>query len=369
MATFNFVGMLRPIKDKDNFKGFTTTNYESGWMTEKLRFNIIAGDNRHLVEINAGRWSDENKNIIYTSEKVAGNNKGKPIQVFWNERKDPEIIDKIVGWRIFTVDTDTYNHRQELEASGDVAALEVSKNKRRHFLAGTDFCEYANKLINSEKAKDWKFRVTGNINYTYSAKNDTYYATYEVTKIYRVDDDKEPSSEVTMDFYFTEGAMDSSDFNEVGKVPVIGYTTFYDNTTKKNWFCPVNLIVRENVDGWNDIFNEFEDKEVRKIGLVCQKIDGAQKVNIKLENLSDRVRRNIERGLITEADAIREAGGQMYGDNVRELRIVGFGKGYSEGSVTTIYTVENLMARPIEKTLAKPKMEDEENIFDEDDDL
>lgn len=361
MATFNFVGTLRAIKGNDNFKGFSTTNFNSGWMMERLRFNVIAGDNRHMVEINAGRWSDENKNTIYTFEKVEGNNKGKPIQVPWAKRNDPAIIDKVVGWRVYTVDTDTFSHRQELEESGDAAALEASKNKRKHFLAGTDFCEYVNKVVNSDKAKDWKFRVTGNINYTYSAKNDTYYATYEATKIYRVDDDKEPSSEVNMDFYFTEGAMDDSVFEETGKAPVIGYTMFYDNTTKKNWFCPIDLVIRNNVKGWNHIFNKFDDDEVRRIGLVCQKVDGAQKVDIKLEDLSDEVRENIEFGLITEADAIREAGGQMYGDNVRELRVIGLAKGYSKGSETTVYTVDDLMKRPMKE---EPKMD--ENIFDDD---
>lgn len=364
MATFNFVGTLRAIKDTENFKGFTKTVYDSKWMTEKLRFNVIAGDNRHLVEINAGRWQQEDKNTIYTFEKVEGNNKGKQIQIPWNKRNDPEMINKVVGWRIFTADTDTFNHRKELEESGDAAALEASNNKRKHFLAGTDFCEYVNKIVNSDKIKDWKFRVTGNINYTYSEKRGTYYSTYEVTKIYRVDDDKAPSSEINMDFYFAEGAMNSEAFEETGKAIVNGYTPFYDNTTKKNWFCPITLAVRDKVKGWENTFNKAADDEVKKIGLVCHKIDGAQRVDIRLEDLSDEVRENIEYGLITEEEAIRDAGGQMYGDRIQEIRIAGLGKGYSSGSEATMYTVEDLYKKPRIETVEE---DDDDDLFDDDD--
>ena len=101
---FNFVGYLRPVRDTESFKGFSKTDFKSGWVTERLRFNIIAGDNRHLVEINAGRWSQEDKNVIYTFEQVDGNNRGNPIRVPWNQRNNPEIIDKIVGFLYSRID-------------------------------------------------------------------------------------------------------------------------------------------------------------------------------------------------------------------------------------------------------------------------
>ena len=117
--TFSFVGSLRAVKDTDSFKGFTVTNYDSGWMNERLCFNVIAGDNRHRVEINAGRWKDENKNVIYGFTKGDANNKGEAIQVPWDKRNDPEMSEKMVGWKVFTVDTETYNHRKELEEAGE----------------------------------------------------------------------------------------------------------------------------------------------------------------------------------------------------------------------------------------------------------
>lgn len=364
MNTFSFVGYLKPIKDSETRKNFEIKTYDSGWISERLRFRVIAGDNAHFVEINAGRWDQESKNTIYGFTKKENDKKGKTVQIPWAKRNDPETIKSMAGWRIFTVDTDTFNHRKEIEESGDAAALEASNNKRKHFLAGTDFCEYVNKVVNSDKTKDWKFRVIGNIIYTYSEKKGMYYSTYEVTKIYRVDDDKTPSSEINMDFYFTEGAMNSDVFEETGKAIVNGYTPFYDNNTKKNWFCPITLAVRDKVKGWENTFSKATDEEVKKIGLVCHKIDGAQRVDIKLEDLSDEVRENIEYGLITEEEAIRDAGGQMYGDRIQEIRIAGLGKGYSSGPEATVLTVEDLYKKPRIETVEE---DDDDDLFDDDD--
>ena len=37
-----------------------------GWIMQKLRFNVVAGPNRHLVEINAGRWKKDTKSANLT---------------------------------------------------------------------------------------------------------------------------------------------------------------------------------------------------------------------------------------------------------------------------------------------------------------
>ena len=359
---FNFVGYLRPIKDTDDRKNFEVRHYDSGWMSERIRFRIVAGDNTHFVEANGGRWEQENKNIIYTYEKVEGNNKGNPVQIPWSKRNDPSVVDKIVGWRVLTVDTDTYRHRKGLEEAGDDAGLEASNKKRKHFIANTDFVEYVNKLVNSDKIADWKFRVTGNVNYSYSAKNDRYYSAYEVTKIYRVDDSTPVTSEVDVDFFFSAGAIDSSAFEETQKAIINGYTTFYDSSTKRNWFAPITLVARDKIKAWEKIFNKCEDESVRKIGLVCQNINGAQRQNIRLEDLDEETQENVALGLISEQDAIRDAGGQMFGDRVQELRIESLGRGYSKGSEETVYTVEDLTK--------KPMMEQDviEDLFSDDED-
>lgn len=367
--TFSFVGQLRPIRETESFKSFTVNEYNSGWMNERLVFNVIAGDNRHRVEINAGRWKQEDKNTIYSFTRSNGDKKGEAVQIPWSKRNDPSTIETIAGWRVFTVDTDTFNHRRELEESGETEALEASNKKRKHFLAGTDFCEYVNKVVNSEKAKDMVFRVNGNITYRYSEKNDRYYTAYEVTKIYRVDEGTATSSTVNVDFYFAADAMDADDYAETGVAAVMGYTPFYDTATKKNWFCPMTLAMRFGTDdvgmkkikGWQKIFAKCEGEDVRRIGLECQAIDGAQRVNITYDDLSDEVKENIDCGIITLEDAIADAGGSMIGDRIQEMRIDKPGRGYTGGSEETMYTAEDLGKKPF-------KEEEIEDLFEDDDD-
>lgn len=371
--TFSFVGYLKPIREKENFKGFTTTKFDSGWMTERLRFNVIARDNRHLVEINAGRWQQEDKNVIYGFTKPENGKKGESFQIPWGERTNPDMINKMAGWKVFTVDLDTYNHRQELEQSGDTEGLAKANSRRKHFLAGTDFCEYVNKVVNSEKIKNTKFRVNGIINYTYSEKNDRYYSTYEVTKIYRVDDDKEPESTVNIDFYFAENPVDSEDYVETGKAIANGYTAFYDNSTKKNWYCPISLVMRFGTDdkgkkkikGWEKIFGKFEDDAIRRMVLECEQIDGAQKVDISYDDLSDDTKEMIDFGIISLEDAIKDAGGSMYGDTIHEIRIKGPGKGFSKGSETTVYSLDDMKKKPSKEV----EKEEDTDLFDDDDDI
>ena len=346
MSSFSFVGKIVPVKDTDNFKGYTETVYDSKWMKQRLVFNVVAGDNRHLVEINAGRWQDDKKNnTIYTMSRATEGKKSEKMQVAWDKRNDPETIDKVAGNRVFTIDTDTFKHRQELEDNGEDAALEESKKKRRHFLAGSDFCEFAKKVVYSDKIKDWSFRINGNVVYTYSEKNGRYYQSYEVNKIYRVDDDATPVSDVNIPFYFTEDFMNKDAIDETGKAIMSGYTTFYDSNTKKDWFCPVEIAVRgnsETADITEEVLSNFAEAEVCKAVISCQAINGAQRRDVNIEDLDERTLKAIKAGLMTEAQAIRNAGGQVFGDRIQEIRL----KEILKHSEPTVYTSTDCIASP-----------------------
>lgn len=376
--TFSFVGYLKPIKSSEKFNSFSTTEFNSGWMNERLVFHVRAGDNTHRVEINAGRWKEESKNTIYGFTKGDANKKGEAIQIPWAKRNDPAIIESMAGWKIFTVDTDTFNHRKELEEAGETEALEAANKKRKHFLVGTEFCEYVNKVVNSEKTKDMKFRVNGNVTYRYSEKNDQYYSTYEVTKVYRVDDDTPVSSEVNIEFYFAENAMDASNYEETGRAIVSGFTPYYDPSLKKTCYCPVTLAMRFGTDedglkrikGWQKTFDKFEDDEIRKVNLVCQQIDGAQRVAITYDDLDDETKENIDYGLTTLEDVIAEMGGNMFGDKIQEIRIDKLGRGSTKGSETTVFTLDELTKKPFkEETKVEEDKEEKVDLFAEDEDL
>ena len=356
MATnFNLVGTLRPMKD-----GFTSKTFDSGWMTQKLKFMVVADTNTHFVEINAGKWIDDSKNVIYAYTDATNGGKSQPIKVEWNKRNDAETIKGIAGWKIFTADLDSNGNRRALRDSGDKEALNESYEKRHHFLAGTDFCTFVNDMLNNAELKDVKFKVKGNVNYNYSDSTGKYYDTWEVTKIYMADEDDEPTSELTMDFYFDENAFDDSMFEENGKVNINGYTDFYDNATKKKWFRPVTIITRDKVAAWKKKFTKFEDDEVRMIGVICQKINGAERVALTLKDLPDEVQESVADGLISEEKAIRDAGGYVAGNTVREIRLEGLKSGYSGGSKTTGYSAIALTKTPVKEEVV-------EDIFDDDD--
>lgn len=375
--SFSFVGYIRKVKDTDSRKAFETKSYDSGWMSERLRFMVVAGDNTHFCEINAGKWRDDSKNVIYGFTKGDSNKKGEAVQILWSQRNDESVIEKMAGWKIMTVDLDTFQHRKEVEESGDAEAIAKSYGKRKHFLAGTEFCEYVNKLVNNEKIKDVPFRVNGNITYTYSEKNDRYYSTFEVTKIYRVDDSVEPSSEVNVDFYFTKDCVDDSDYEETGKAIVNGWTPFYDGDTKKNWYCPITLAMRFGTDdkgkkqlkGWKKILDKFEDDEIRRIVLTCEQINGAQKVDITYDDLDEDTKDNIDFGIISLEDVIRDLGGQMYGNKIQEIRIIKPGRGFTKGSETTMYTIDDMNQKPAREIAAEVEEDDEDiDLFSSDDD-
>lgn len=366
--TFSFVGKLVPIKDTESFKGYTETDYSSGWKKQRLVFNVVAGDNRHLVEINAGRWKDDAKNsTIYTMSRATEGKKSEKIQIPWDKRNDPETIEKVAGYRVFTIDTDTYAHREELKEAGDTAALEKSNEKRRHFLASTDFCDFAKKVVYSDKIKDWTFRVNGNIVYRYSENTGKYYQTYEVNKMYRVDESVEPTADVNIEFFFAEGFMDKDGVEDAGKAVMNGFTQFYDPNTQGNWFLPIEIVMRdvENIDLTEEILSEFMNNEICKAIFSCKAINGAQKRSVSINDLDEKTQKAIKAGLMDEAQAIRNAGGQVYGDKIQEIR---FDK-IVKHSEATVYTLENMLEKPHKKEEPVDIFEEEVNIEDEESEI
>lgn len=348
MTNFSFVGTIRPMKD-----GFVSQDFDSGWMIERCKFIVLAGENSHIVEINAGRWKEESKNVIYTMSRGNGDKKSAKMQVAWKDRKDPKVIDKVAGFRIMTVDLDTYDNHQKARESGDDEIIAASNKKIHHFIAGTDFCEFVNKLTNNEKIKDMRFRVNGTVTYTYNAKDDRYYSNYEVTKIYRVDNEVENSSAMTIPFYFGRECIDESAFEDHGFITLSGYTDFYDNSEKATYFCPLNLVLRVSekaLPRWKSKFNCFtnddEDDAIKKISLDCEKIHGSPMVNITLEDLDDDTKEDIEFGLTTLEDVIREMG-QVKGDRIEEIRVVRLGIGSRKSPAEdTDYTLSDMNLRP-----------------------
>jgi len=395
--TFEFVGKIVPIKESEKFKPYEEKVFESGWTNRQFKFNMACGCNRHMLEIQGGAWSKESKkdNFVYTFSKATddghGNKvKGENIKVSFADRLKQSEIDKVAEFRKLIVDLEQPNRRYNLEKAIDKfkegtitteqmetlgcnsieeceKALEESKNKRKEFISSWDFAEYMNKLANSEKIKNKIFKVTGSYEFTYSEKNNQFYRHFVPSRIYLANDDEEQISQASLGLFFNRESIDDNDFADTGKYHVNAFIRQYDGSFKKEIASPITITIDSNIDakkaeGYKKKFTFPEtDANWREIGVTVSILDGAQKVEITEDMLSDEQKENLEYGFITLDDIAKEIGGSVYGDKVQDIIITGLARGYSKGSQDTVYE---------DKDFGTPtSTSDEEDIFSDDDDI
>lgn len=365
-ANFEIIATLKAVKDSENFSAFEVRDFNSGWQNTRYRFNAISGTNRFMLEIGGGKWTDDKKNQILTFSRAEAGKKPEKMTVKWADRKSQEVIDKVAGYRIYTCNLLTFDERKALEEEGKE---EEAKKKNHQFLEKTEFAALVKKVIDSGKYADVKFRILGTVDFQYSAKNNQFYRTLSVDKMYKVAPDTPCKSEMTINAFYTDGAVDAESYDDTKKMFFNCYTDYYFSAVKGNRFVPVSLVINGNGDekaekkagAFKKMFEKFDDEAtVRKVGLVCDLIDGAESVAITYDDLDEDTRDNIDMGLISEEDAIKALGGSMAGNRVTETRVKSLSKTSAKGSESTVFTEEDLRALPIVQS------DDEVNIFDDD---
>lgn len=370
MAVFEIIGTLKAIKDNDKFSAMEVRDFESGWQNTRYRFNVLSGSNRFMLEINGGKWSDEKKNKILTYSRATADKKSEKMEVKWSDRKNPEIIEKVAGFKIYTCNLLTYDEQDELKAEG--REDEVSK-KNHQFLEQTEYATLVKRVIDSGKYNDAKFRITGTVDFQYSAKDNRFYRTLSVQKMYKVSDDTPCKSEMTINAFYTEDSIDDTMYDDTQKYIFNCYTDYYFSSIKGNRFVPMTLVIKgsgdekaaKKAEAFKKKLTAFDDEAtVRKCGLVVDMVDGAEEQAISYDDLDDDTRENIDLGLISLEDAVRGLGGSMYGPRVTELRIKALARNSAKGSEPTVYSEENLKKPPIVE-----EVEESVDIFDEDEDI
>ena len=366
---FEIVATLKAAKETETFKPFEVRDFNSGWQNTRYRFNAISGTNRFNLEIGGGKWTDDKKNQILTFSRAEAGKKPEKMTIKWEDRKSKEIIDKVAGYRIYTCNLLTYDERKALEEEGK----EDEANKKNHqFLEKTEFAALVKRVIDSGKYADAKFRILGTIDFQYSAKNGQFYRTLSVDKMYKVADDTPCKAEMTLNAFYTEGAVDAESYDDTKKMLFNCYTDYYFSAVKGNRFVPMSLVINGNGDekadkkavAFKKMFEKFDDEAtVRKVGLVCQMIDGAESVAVTYDDLNDKTRANIDDGLIDLEDAIQAVGGTMAGNRITETRIKSLSRSSANGSEPTVFTEYDLRKLPVVE-----EVEEEVNIFPEDDD-
>jgi hypothetical protein len=174
-----------------------------------------------------------------------------------------------------------------------------------------------------------------------------------------------------IDFFYGEDAWDDSNFEETGKVLVNGWVDYYDGNLKKNGFCDMCVVIREeNEKKRNALKRKFTcESGIKQIGLTLSVIEGAEVIELTMDMLDDETREDIECGLLDFEDVKRELGGRAIGDRISELR---FEELTPKKNVAqdTVYTADD-MHPAREDVVEDEESEDEEvvNIFDDEDDL
>lgn len=358
MANINFIGKLRKLKEN----GYEEKEFDGGLIRKKLRFQMICGDNVQRLEVSALVWKDEKKNKIYTLKAVE-NGKDEKMEVQWNDRFNEDVINSVAGYKKWVVDTDFYAHRKELEDNGLDDELEKSKKKRKEFLHASDFIDYLRKILDNEKSKEMVFRVTGNMDFSYSEKQDTYYRTFTPQKITRVPDDTKQICEGSMKVYFSENAVDDTMADETGDIVFNAYTQSYFSNIKGNAFVPMSFKISKDAPkakGFVKLFNKVEDEGVKELGVTVDFINGAKRVEISEDMLSDEQREMIDMGMVTMDEIRAELGGSVFGDRVSEIRLSGLMKGYSGGVQDTVFEQSDLVKKPVKQEASIDLFADDE---------
>ena len=368
-ANFEIIATLKAVKDSDNFSAFEVRDFNSGWQNTRYRFNAISGTNRFMLEIGGGKWVDDKKNQILTLSRAEAGKKPEKMTVKWEDRKNPEIIDKVAGYRIYTCNLLTFDERKALEEEGKE---DDAKKQNHQFLEKTEFASLVKRVIDSGKYADAKFRILGTVEFQYSAKNNQFYRTLSVDKLYKVADDTPCKAEMTINAFYTDGAVDAESYDETKKMFFNCYTDHYFSAVKGNRFVPLTLVINGNGDekaekkanGFKKMFEKFDDEAtVRKVGLVCDMIDGAESMAITYDDLDEETRDNIDMGLIELDDAIKALGGNMMGNRITETRIKSLSRTSAKGSEQTVFTEDDLKKLPV---VEESEEEVDVDIFNED---
>ena len=395
---FEMIGKLSMPKETDSFKPYSEQKFESGWVRRRLVFNVVSGDNRHSLTVDAGSFADGHGDI-YTFSKGytddSGNKvKGETLIIPFKDRLTSPKIVEVAEFRKYIIDLekpkrrsmlkdalDRVQHGQNLsdeelatleieDASEKTLKAEVEKSeKRRHeFISEWDFAEYIKKVIDSGKYANKKFFIRGNANYTYSDAKERVYENLVPQRIYMADDKTEEMSEATITMVFGENAIDDGSVKETGKYYINGYMMERDNNRKAIIPVPTTVVLLDSPEDADDkakkivksIKRKFTVEEgYKEYGFIVDMLNGAQKTEITEDMLTDEQKEDVELGIIT-MDDIRAELGNVYGERIKEYRFKKPARGYSKGSNETVYTDDDMIIKSIDEEVV-------EDIFDDDD--
>lgn len=390
--TFEMIGRISMPKETDNFHPWTESQSRSGWITRRLKFNIICGDSRHMLTIEGGTYADERQEI-YTYGRDEWKNgeliRGDKLRIPFRDRLKQENIDKVADFRKYIVDLERRGRRQKLRLlanrldeggtftekeldevglspSDDIReALARSEEKRHEFISPWDFTMCVKKLITDGEYRNERFYISGESDYQYSKEKQTFYENYVPRRIYLAGEDEAEKSEANIRLLFGSESFDDSYAEDNKAYYINGWTMEYERWMKRRVPVPVRVTLpiedgtergRRRTEKLRERFTSAGGSEITEYGVTVDMIDGAERKEITLDDLTDEQKEEIDLGLYTFEDISKELGGGVYGDRKREYRFKKLMRGYSKGPEETAYTADMMTIDNEE--------DDEEDLFD-----
>lgn len=390
---FEMIGKLSIGKESDKFKPFAETVYDSGWKKIVLKPTVTCGDNRHMLQIEGGCWADGHGDIYVFSKGTVNEDgtkkKGETFTIPFNDRFTSDRLQDVAEFKKFIFDLEEPGRRFKLknmkeaikegksvtdEQLAEVGltseaevneAYEKSLKKHHEFIFEGDFIEFIKKVIDSGKYKDRKFLIRGNINYSYSEKNERVYESYVPNRIYLAANDTEEYSIANFTLLFGANSLDDMSVEEKGKYYVNAWTMEYDSNRKANIPVPVTMTFsNENAKLATALKKKFtvDDDKIYEYGVEVTMLNGAQKTEITEDMLSDEQREDLELGLITMDDIRKDMGGSVYGERIQEYQFLKVGRGYSSGRKETAYTSDDMVIKSLVEEATDDLFEDDDEI-------
>lgn len=326
---FTIIGKLQLGKETEKFKPYKVTKSAKGWLGHKLVFGLKNITGYHSLELFEG-YMENGSSLVYCIQKKENySDETVKLQIKWSDRNKQEVLDQVSDYNKCTIKI------------GDEKSV---------YIAGYDFLQHIYTILQDEKYKDELFMVTGDIEYQkYEGK---VYRKLKPRHIELVSKDTQEVSFLNLELLYTRNAVDSSMFDINKKYIINTYVAQYNSTDKKDEYFSEHTIIdlskaqnEKQEKGFNIIRNRFaiDEEEVLKLGVKAVLINGKEKKQITLEDLTEEERDLIDCGLATLEELSAEYGNSINGDSVSEIKIVGFGHGYNKGSQQTKITPAELL--------------------------
>lgn len=180
-------------------------------------------------------------------------------------------------------------------------------------------------------------------------------------RIYLAAEDAEESSTATFNILFNSESFDDMSVEEKGKYYVNGYMMEYDNNRKANIPVPVTVAIPVAAEDADEkakkrieaIKHKFivEDDGFKEYGVIVNMLNGAQRIEITEDMLTDEQKNDLDCGLITMDDIRAEYSKGVYGDRIKEYQFVKPARGFTKGRQDTVYTADDMVIHSIEQEL------------------